>query len=192
MKQKVANAARVDESLVTISVAAASVSIAATIAVPASMTADEMQSSLASHFDTADAASTALGITVVSKPSIAIIVAEPPLEPVTIVAEPPLEPVIIVAKSPVEPDPSSDDDVPATIIVPVVIVVIGACALGSAWLARIMVRRRKQQPLGTATRMKTPNAEADFEMHMTDKGDFNLGSGRPAEDQYGSYRAPSL
>ena len=53
------------------------------------------------------------------------------------------------------------------------------------------LRRRKQQPLGTATRMKTPNAEADFEMHMTDKGDFNLGSGRPAEDQYGSYRAPS-
>ena len=39
--------------------------------------------------------------------------------------------------------------------------------------------------------MKTPNAEADFEMHMTDKGDFNLGSGRPAEDQYGSYRPPS-
>ena len=102
-----------------------------------------------------------------------------------------LEPVIIVAKSPVEPDPSSDGGVPATIIVPVVIVVIGACALGSAWLARIMVRRRKQQPLGTATRMKTPNAEADFEMHMTDKGDFNLGSGRPAEDQYGSYRPPS-
>ena len=80
---------------------------------------------------------------------------------------------------------------PATIIVPVVIVVIGACVLGSAY-ARFMVRRRKQQPLGTATRMKTPNAEADFEMHMTDKGDFNLGSGRPAEDQYGSYRAPSL
>ena len=106
-------------------------------------------------------------------------------------AEPALEPVSIVAESPIEPDPSSDDGVPATIIVPVVIVVIGACALGSAWLARFMVRRRKQQPLGTATRMKTPNAEADFEMHMTDKGDFNLGSGRPAEDQYGSCRAPS-
>ena len=72
------------------------------------------------------------------------------------------------------------------------IAVIGACVSGSAFLARFMVRRRKQQPLGTATRMKTPNAEADFEMHMTDKGDFNLGSGRPAEDQYGSYRAPSL
>ena len=111
--------------------------------------------------------------------------------PRTIVAEPALEPVSIVAESPIEPDPSSDDGVPATIIVPVVIVVIGACALGSAWLARFMVRRRKQQPLGTATRMKTPNAEADFEMHMTDKGDFNLGSGRPAEDQYGSYRPPS-
>ena len=52
-------------------------------------------------------------------------------------------------------------------------------------------RLHAKQPLGTATRMKTPNAEADFEMYSTDKGDFNLGSGRPAEDQYGSYRAPS-
>ena len=40
------------------------------------MTADKVQSSLAARFDTADAASTALGITVVSRPSIVIIEAE--------------------------------------------------------------------------------------------------------------------
>ena len=168
LKQNVANAAGVDKSLVAISVTAASVIITATIAVPASMTADKMQSSLASHFDTTDAASTALGITVVSKPSI----------------------VIIVAESPVEPDPSSDDGVPAIIIVPVAIIVIGACVLGGACLARFAVRRRKQQPLGTAARVETPNAEAGFEMRGTDKDDFNLGSGRPAEDQKGIVPGP--
>ena len=76
LKQNVANAAGVDKSLVAIRVTAASVIITATIAVPASMTADKMQSSLAARFDTADAASTALGITVVSRPSIVIIEAE--------------------------------------------------------------------------------------------------------------------
>ena len=167
LKQNVANVAGVDRSFVTIQVTAASVIITATIAVPASMTADKVQSSLAARFDTANAASTALGITVVSKPSV-------------VIHDDGGHPVV----------GRSDDGVPSIIIVPVAVIVIGACVLGGACLARFMVRRRKQQPLGTATRVETPNAEAGFEMHGTDKGDFKLGSGRPAEDHYGIVPGP--
>ena len=70
LQQKVANAAGVDQSLVTILVAAASVRITATIAVPASTTADAVQTSLSSSFGTAADASTALGITVEEVPTI--------------------------------------------------------------------------------------------------------------------------
>ena len=51
-QQKVANAAGVDTSLVTICVAAASVLITASIAVPASKTADQVQTSLSSTLGT--------------------------------------------------------------------------------------------------------------------------------------------
>ena len=70
LQQKVADAAGVHKSLVTIRVTAASVIITATIGVPASTTADEMQTSLSSSLGTADAASTALGITVEEAPTI--------------------------------------------------------------------------------------------------------------------------
>ena len=71
LRQKIATAAGVDDaSLVTISVAAGSVIITATIAVPASTTAEAVQTSLASTLGTAAAASAALGITVESGPSI--------------------------------------------------------------------------------------------------------------------------
>ena len=64
LQQKVADAAGVDKSLVTILVAAASVRITATIAVPASTTADAVQTSLSSTLGTAATASAALGVTV--------------------------------------------------------------------------------------------------------------------------------
>ena len=72
LQQGVATAAGVDKSLVTIEVAAGSVVVTATIAVPASTTADKMQASLSSTLGTAAAASTALGITVESPPTMAI------------------------------------------------------------------------------------------------------------------------
>ena len=70
LQQKIADAAGVHKSLVTIRVTAASVIITATIGVPASMTADQVQTSLSSSLGTADAASTALGITVEEVPTI--------------------------------------------------------------------------------------------------------------------------
>jgi len=66
LQQHVAAAAGVDQSLVTIAVTAGSVIITATIAVPTSMTADEVQTSLSSALGTADAASKVLSITVVT------------------------------------------------------------------------------------------------------------------------------
>ena len=73
MQQSVANAAGVDKSLVTINVAAASVIITATIAVPASTTAATLRTTLTSTLGTAVAASTALGITVENAPTVAVL-----------------------------------------------------------------------------------------------------------------------
>ena len=72
LQQKVADAAGVDKSLVTIRVAAASVRITATIAVPASTTADVLRTSLSSSLGTAVAASTTLGVTVEEVPTITV------------------------------------------------------------------------------------------------------------------------
>ena len=72
LQQKVATTAGVNKSLVTIDVAAASVRITATIAVPASPTADAVQTSLSAAFGTANAASTALGFTVEEVPIITV------------------------------------------------------------------------------------------------------------------------
>ena len=68
-------------------------------------------------------------------------------------------------------------------MVAIFFVAMAACAC-------IMVRRRKQQPLGTATRGETPDAERGYEMTGKDVGDFKLGSGRPAEDQHGIVPGP--
>ena len=70
LQQKIADLAGVHKSLVTIRVTAASVIITATIAVPASTTADQVQTSLSSSLGTAEDASTALGITVEEVPTI--------------------------------------------------------------------------------------------------------------------------
>ena len=74
MQQNIATAAGVDASLVTISVAAASVLITATIAVPASLASPAylaaVQATLSSTLGTAAAASAALGVTVLTAPTI--------------------------------------------------------------------------------------------------------------------------
>jgi hypothetical protein len=67
LQQLIATAAGVDKSLVTISVAAASVIITAAIAVPAATTAAAVTSSLSASLSTTEAASDVLGITVVCR-----------------------------------------------------------------------------------------------------------------------------
>ena len=75
LRQTVATAAGVDQIDVEISMAAASVIITATIAVPATTTASAVQSSLLSTLGvTAESASAALGVTVESTPTVAIAV----------------------------------------------------------------------------------------------------------------------
>ena len=82
LRQTIATAAGVDDaSLVTISVAAGSVIIIATIAVPASTTPAAVQTSLASTLATAAAASTALGITVEAVPTITVAFQQSPPPP---------------------------------------------------------------------------------------------------------------
>jgi len=72
LQRSVATAAGVDVSLVTISVAAGSVIITATIAVPAFTTAATVQASLASTLGTAAAASAELGVTVEAVPTVTV------------------------------------------------------------------------------------------------------------------------
>ena len=69
LQNSIAANAGVDAAFVSISVAAASVIITATIKVPASTTADALQATLTSRLGTAASASTALGITVESDPT---------------------------------------------------------------------------------------------------------------------------
>jgi hypothetical protein len=69
LQEKIATAAGVASSLVTISVAAASVIITATINVPTATTAASVQTVLSSKLGTAATASAALGITVESDPT---------------------------------------------------------------------------------------------------------------------------
>ena len=80
LRQKVADAAGLDEWFVTIRVIAASVRITASIAVPAPTTASAVQSSLLSTLGvTAESASAVLGVIVESLPTVAI--ALPPSAP---------------------------------------------------------------------------------------------------------------
>ena len=72
LKQNFASAAGVDESLVTVDVAAGSVIITANIAVPASTTATAVQDMLSSKLGTPALASNALGINIVTDPSITV------------------------------------------------------------------------------------------------------------------------
>ena len=72
LKQNFASAAGVDKSLVTVDVAAGSVVITANIAVPASTTATAVQDMLSSNLGTPALASNALGINIVTDPSITV------------------------------------------------------------------------------------------------------------------------
>ena len=81
LKQKIATAAEVDASAVTISIEAASVLVTALIAVSASTTAAAVQTSLVSNFNTIAAASTALGVVLESVPTVALASPLSPLPP---------------------------------------------------------------------------------------------------------------
>ena len=78
LQSSIAINAGVDTSSVSISVAAASVIITATIAIPTSTTADAVQTRLSLRLGTAAAASTTLGITVESDPSVTKLLAATP------------------------------------------------------------------------------------------------------------------
>ena len=133
LQQNVATAAGVDTSLVTIEVSAASVIITATIAVLASTTAAAVQASLSSTLgiaaESSAAPSTALGVTVLTVPTITIAVGgapssaplwpPPPRRPRTLPLPPPPTPSLPsrpsfapAAASPTLPaaldDPSAD------------------------------------------------------------------------------------
>ena len=152
LQQKVATAAGVDKSLVTISVAAASVLITVTIAVPASMTVDAMQTSITSKFGTATDASTALGVTVEKVPTIAV-------------------------DSGIAPDSSSDDNVP--FIIGIVVVVILLVALSTC---AVIVRRRQQRNKrgrvntreGRLTRGNAPDPDSGFPLNFTERDDLKV------------------
>ena len=81
LESSIAAVAGVDASAVTVAITAGSVLITATIAVPASKTAEAVQTSLATKLSTADAASTELGIPVESVTNIAVTTS--PATPVT-------------------------------------------------------------------------------------------------------------
>ena len=90
LRQKVANAAGVEQENVEIRVVAASVLITATIAVPAATTASAVQSSLLFTLSgSAESVFAALGVTVESSPTI-VIVLPPPAPPPS--APPPSSP----------------------------------------------------------------------------------------------------
>ena len=99
LRSSFAVAAGVDSSAVTVTVTAGSVIITATIAVPASTTPAAMQATLSSSLGTITAASTVLGITVLSVPTFVVAAPPPPPPP------PPLLP-------PPESPPESGDDGP--------------------------------------------------------------------------------
>ena len=99
LESSIAAVAGVDASAVTVAITPGSVIITATIAVPASKTAEAVQTSLANSLGTADAASTKLGIPVESVPNIAVTTS-------------PATPVITNPTSPSPPPPSSPSPPP--------------------------------------------------------------------------------
>ena len=101
LQSSIASAAGVDASAVTVTLAAASVLITATIAVPASTTPAAVQTSLSSTLGTAEAASTTLGVTVESVPTIIVVTAP---------AAPPPPQAIRFAPSLPQPQPDSGDE----------------------------------------------------------------------------------
>ena len=91
LRCSISSVAGVDPSAVTITVAAASVLITAIIAVPTSTTTAAVQTSLSSSLGTAATASTALGVTVESVPTITVVATQPPDSP-SLLLPPPAPP----------------------------------------------------------------------------------------------------
>ena len=144
LQQNIATAAGVDKSLVTISVAAASVIITATIAVPTSATAAEVQTSLSSTLGTAADASAVLSITVESDPTITI----------------------------TSDDSSSDVDPPIGIGVGVFsCALLGGL---SAVVGTLGHRRQQRNKPGRVKRGVTSDPEAGYQMNVKDHGDLKI------------------
>jgi len=104
LESSIAAVAGVDASNVTVAITPGSVIITATIAVPASKTAEAVQTLLASKLSTADAASTKLGIPVESVPKIAVTTS--PATPVTTNPTSPMPSPPPPSPSPAPPSPS--------------------------------------------------------------------------------------
>ena len=152
LQQKVASAAGVYRSLVTISVTAASVRITATIAVPAYTTADVLQALLSSSFGTADAASTALGVTVEEVPIITV--EGMPTMPAPKPPPPPPPP-------PSHVNTASDSSSALNEFVPLIVGIAASTFVLGGLLsagACVMVQRRQQQ--SKPGRVKLPDPEA--------------------------------
>ena len=146
LQQKVAYAAGVDESLVTISIAAASVRITATIAVPATTTSAAVRKSLSTSLGTADTASAALGITVESDPTIAV--------------------ETIASDSSFEPNVPMIVGIAAGAFVFVALLSVGA--------GFIVHRRQQQNKPGRVKRGNTADPEAGYQMNVKDHGDLKI------------------
>ena len=144
LQQNIATAAGVDKSLVTISVAAASVIITATIAVSTYATVVEVQTSLSSTLGTAADASAVLSITVESDPTITI----------------------------TSDDSSSDVDPPIGIGVGVFsCALLGGL---SAVVGTLGHRRQQRNKPGRVKRGVTADPEAGYQMNVKDHGDLKI------------------
>ena len=113
LRGAIAAIADVDASAVTVAVTAASVLITVTITVPAAATPAAVQALLTSSLGTADAASAALGITVLSVPTVVVAVPPSPLA------------------SPASPPPLSKDGAPAAAASDVSAVVLATAVPGT-------------------------------------------------------------
>ena len=194
LRQRVADAAGVDTSLVTITVAAASVRITAIIVVPASTTVSALQASLSTSLGTAAAATTQLGIAVEAVPIIEI--ASPPPPP-----PPPLPPL----PPPTQLSPnasSSSSGFPVAGVVggsaggvlvllgfamclrrqrqqragiPKVIARKGACNEPGAWHFMISYTQRSDRAVALATKLEKDLADRGYsiwlDVNMSDKSE---------------------
>ena len=133
---KVAQLASVDESLVTVTIEAASVIITATIAVPVSRTAASVKASLTSSLGTAADASSQLNITIEADPAV-VVRAPPPPGPATPPAVPP--PAVESEEDSIS---SSDDGSLMTIIGGLL---GGLVVVSIAVLVLVLCRRRARQ-----------------------------------------------
>ena len=175
IQSKVAELAGVDASAVTITVAAASVLITATIAVPASTTSTLVQATLSAALPTATAATSALGITVESAPTIVVAapppsppsppplvtpsLSSPPLPPSPSTSPPPLPPLPPQPPPPTSPllDGGGDGALSSLAVLAISLPAAAGggallCAVGACWA----LRRRRCRKRGALARSTGP------------------------------------